>query len=149
MSENKPDVRSDIDRIYSAIMADNDALEDAKMALEVIKETDPGVYDEMINDALSSINYALSNSILSAVDRLADSDQEPVAWMHTSAVGNVYFRKKPQDKVFNPQPVYLAAPPQRGWVGLTHEEKMEILTRSITAPSRIDVAEALLKEKNT
>lgn len=31
---------------------------------------------------------------------------EPVAWMHTNAVGHVYFRKKPQDKVFNPQPVY-------------------------------------------
>ncbi len=40
-------------------------------------------------------------------------------------------------------------PPQREWQGLTHEEKMEILTRSITAPSRIEVAEALLKEKNS
>jgi len=118
MSENKPDVRSDIDRIYSAVMADNDALEDAKMALEVIKKTDPGVYDQMINDTLASINYALSNSILSAVDRLADPDQEPVAWMHTSAAGNVYFRKKPQDKVFNPQPVYLAAPPLQAWGAL-------------------------------
>jgi hypothetical protein len=44
-------------------------------------------------------------------------------------------------------PLY-TAPPQRNWQGLTHEEKMEILTRSITAPSRIDVAEAMLKEKN-
>jgi hypothetical protein len=42
-----------------------------------------------------------------------------------------------------------SAPPQREWQGLTHEEKMEILTRSITAPSRIEVAEALLKEKNS
>lgn len=32
---------------------------------------------------------------------------EPVAWMHTNGVGDTYFRKKPQDKVFNPQPVYL------------------------------------------
>jgi hypothetical protein len=38
---------------------------------------------------------------------------------------------------------------KREWVGLTHEEKMDILTRSITAPSRIEVAEALLKEKNS
>jgi hypothetical protein len=37
---------------------------------------------------------------------------------------------------------------KKEWVGLTDEEKMEILTRNITAPSRIDVAEALLKEKN-
>jgi hypothetical protein len=43
----------------------------------------------------------------------------------------------------------VTAPPQREWVGLTHEEKMEILTRSITAPSRIEVAEAFLKEKNS
>jgi hypothetical protein len=40
-------------------------------------------------------------------------EQEPVAWMHTSAVGNVYFRKKPQDAVFNPQPLY-TAPPKNG-----------------------------------
>lgn len=32
----------------------------------------------------------------------------PVAWMHTNAAGHVYFRKKPQDKVFNPQPLYAA-----------------------------------------
>jgi len=37
---------------------------------------------------------------------------------------------------------------EKEWVGLTHEEKMDILTRSINAPSRIEVAEALLKEKN-
>jgi hypothetical protein len=40
---------------------------------------------------------------------LAESEKlsEPVAWMHTNGVGHVYFRKKPQDKVFNPRPVYL------------------------------------------
>ena len=35
----------------------------------------------------------------------------PVAWMHTTASGFRYFRKKPQDPVFNPQPVY-THPPQ-------------------------------------
>jgi hypothetical protein len=49
------------------------------------------------------------------------AQQEPVAWMHTTGTGHVYFRKKPQDKVFNPQPVY-TAPPKREWVGLTDEE---------------------------
>ena len=113
--KNKPEVRSNIDKIYSAVIADSEALEDAKMTLEVIKETDPGVYDEMINDTLSLIRKALSSSILGVVDRLVDPDQQPVAWMHTSAVGNVYFRKKPHDKVFNPQPVYLAPPPLLAW----------------------------------
>jgi hypothetical protein len=80
MDENKPEVRSDIDQIYSAVMTDTEALEDAKMTLEVIKKTDPGVYDEMIDDTLSLIRRALSNSILGAIDRLADPDQEPVVW---------------------------------------------------------------------
>jgi len=47
--------------------------------------------------------------------------QEPVAWMHTTGTGHVYFRKKPQDKVFNPQPVY-TSPPKKLWVGLTDQE---------------------------
>lgn len=165
MDEKKPEVKSDIDLIYSAVMADTDALEDAKMALEVIKETDPGVYDEMINDTLSSINYALSNSILSAVDRLADPfNQEPAAWMHTSATGHVYFRKNPQDAVFNPQPLYLD-PLRREWKGLTiHFEKLEWvgLTDEEIREGNKDSwvtrqawesaawwAEAKLKEKNT
>jgi hypothetical protein len=43
------------------------------------------------------------------------TQQEPVAWMHTTGTGHVYFRKKPQDKVFNPQPVF-TSPPKREWV---------------------------------
>ena len=70
MNDNQPEVRSDIDKICSAVMADTEALEDAKMTLEVIMKTDPGVYDEMINDTLSLIRKALSSSILSIVDKL-------------------------------------------------------------------------------
>jgi hypothetical protein len=55
MDENKPEVRSDLDYLEAAVMADTNALEDAKMPLEIIKETDPGVYDEMINDTLALI----------------------------------------------------------------------------------------------
>ena len=54
---------------------------------------------------------------------LAEPVEEPVAWMHTNAVGHVYFRKKPQDRVFNPQPLY-TAPPQRK--PLTDEEIINI-----------------------
>jgi len=149
MDEKKPEVKSDIDLIYSAVMADTDALEDAKMALEIIKETDPGVYDEMINDTLSSINYALSNSILSAIDRLADPNQEPVAWMHISAVGNVYFRKKPQDAVFNPQPLY-TAPPKKEWVGMTNDELLDIADMVYADDLELlQNIQAKLKERNT
>jgi len=45
---------------------------------------------------------------------------EPVAWMHTTGTGHRYFRKKPQDKVFNPQPVYTS--PKREWVELKDEQ---------------------------
>lgn len=166
---NGAEFRSQVDFIYSAVMTDSDALEDAKMTLEVIKQNDPGVYDEMINDTLALIRKALSNSILAAVDRLIDSDQEPVAWMHTSAVGNVYFRKKRHDKVFNPQPVYLSPPlplyedyramylktrdelaklQQREWVALTHEEILDCMDTP-TWLGTLHAIQAKIKEKNS
>lgn len=70
MDENKPEVRSNIDQIYAAVMLDTEALEDAKMTLEVIKGTDPGVYDEMINDTLVLIRAALNTSILGIIEKL-------------------------------------------------------------------------------
>ena len=39
------------------------------------------------------------------------SVQEPVAWMHTNAIGHVYFRKNPQDKTLNPVPLYTQPQP--------------------------------------
>lgn len=38
---------------------------------------------------------------------------------------------------------------QRTWVGLTHEEHMEIMTGAMTTSSRMAAVEAKLKEKNT
>ena len=80
---------------------------------------------------------------------------EPVAWMHTTGTGHVYFRKKPQDKVFNPQPVY-TSPKQ--WVGLTDEEIQDLsyLSQKIDEGNaawfdRLGFAraiEAKLKERN-
>jgi hypothetical protein len=81
--------------------------------------------------------------------RLAQPEPAPVAWCIVEN-GRIHGLVKSKPAVMNAekwQPLYIA-PPQQEWVGLTHEEKMEILTRSITAPSRIDVAEAMLKEKN-
>ena len=40
-------------------------------------------------------------------------------------------------------------PLQRTWVGLTHEEHMEIMTGTMTTSSRMAAVEAKLKEKNT
>ena len=74
------------------------------------------------------------------------AQQEPVAWMHTTGTGHVYFRKKPQDKVFNPQPVYTAPPKQ--WVGLTDED-MEALFLNEDGVRFARYIEAKLREKNT
>ena len=143
MNENKPEVRSDIDQIYSAVMADTEALEDAKMTLEVIKKTDPGVYDEMIDDTLSLIRRALSNSILGAIDRLVDPDQEPVAWQSRmrpdweengwtpwkdcpkEQADNFWKTPRLHDWVYEARALY-TAPPQREWQGLTDEEASQI-----------------------
>ena len=87
------------------------------------------------------------------------AQQEPVAWMHTTGTGHVYFRKKPQDKVFNPQPVY-TAPPKREWVGLTADEiwkcnkasgssvEFHICYEHQNVLDFVEAIEAKLREKN-
>ena len=77
--------------------------------------------------------------------QLLETEQKPVAWMHTTGTGHVYFRKKPQDKVFSPQPVY-TVPPKREWVGLTDEERRQILLDDPI--DWIAAIEAKLREKN-
>ena len=49
------------------------------------------------------------------------AEQEPVAWMHTNAVGHTYFRKHAQGTAFKPVPLYTAPQPRRE-VELTDEE---------------------------
>ena len=65
------------------------------MTLEVIKKTDPGVYDEMINDTLSLIRKALSSSILSVVDRTikveVDMEREACASMCEQISDDEYY----------------------------------------------------------
>jgi hypothetical protein len=73
---------------------------------------------------------------------------EPVAWMHTTGVGHVYFRKKPQDKVFNPQPVF-TAPPKKQWVGLTLNEAEDFYEKYTDRAELINAVDKFLEEKNT
>lgn len=101
MDEDKAEVMPNIDYIYSAVIADSEALEEAKMTLEIIKKTDPGVYDEMINDTLSMIRKALSSSILSVVDRMVkvevEAEREAIAKMIEDAPPLVDFAKNEHD----------------------------------------------------
>ena len=73
------------------------------------------------------------------------AQQEPVAWMHTTGTGHVYFRKKPQDKVFNPQPVYTS--PKR-WVGLTLNEAEDFYDKYTDRAELINAVDKFLEEKN-
>jgi hypothetical protein len=65
--------------------------------------------------------HEVNQDLLKALHEALETEQEPVAWMHTTGTGHRYFRKKPQDKVFNPQPVF-TAPQKKPWVELTDEE---------------------------
>jgi hypothetical protein len=99
------------------------------------------------------------------VDEKAKREQEPVAWMHTTGTGHRYFRKKPQDKVFNPQPVF-TAPQKKPWVELTDEEIYATYDEAVSLVNATwdngfgtvglmfpiafyELLEAKLKEKNT
>ena len=80
--------------------------EAAQQALEALEFLS---LDFFMLDPISPGREAGIKAIIALRAALAESEKlsEPVAWMHTNGVGHVYFRKKPQDKVFNPRPVYL------------------------------------------
>ncbi len=63
--------QEDIDLLYQVNSADIEALEDAKITLNVIKEVEPGVYDEIIDSSLLLIDKALGMSYGDAMERVA------------------------------------------------------------------------------
>lgn len=65
-------IQKDVDLLVKVNSVDIQALEDAKCTLQVIKETDPGVYDEIIDESLKLIHQALELSCVDALDRIAD-----------------------------------------------------------------------------
>ncbi len=70
--KSKPNpIQKDIDLLYEANSADVEALEDAKITLNVIKEVDPGTFDEIIDSSLALINKALGMSYGDAMERVA------------------------------------------------------------------------------
>jgi hypothetical protein len=69
LKPSKP--QEDIDLLYQVSSADIEALEDAKITLNVIKEVEPGVYDEIIDSSLSLIDKALGMSYGDAMERVA------------------------------------------------------------------------------
>ena len=85
-----------------------------------------------------------------ALDKKAENarelglDYEPVGWWD-SKIG--FFEEKHFDQL---QPLYTTPPAaQRQWVGLTDEERDDLLDNYITAEGRARAIEAKLKERNT
>ena len=89
-----------------------------------------------------------------AEKELAKPEQEPVAWMVLTQDDKklmLWGQEKPPifDAPVKLIPLY-TAPPRKTWVGLTQEERDELLNGSTRIPSRlIDWVEQKLKEKNT
>jgi len=67
--------KADIDFLFDSIIADTDALEYAKMSLEVIKKTSPDIYDEIIDSSIVLINKALNNSVMGVIARILGDDE--------------------------------------------------------------------------
>ena len=65
-------IDADIELMWQVNSADIEALEDAKITLNVIKEVEPGTFDEIIDSALVLINKALGMSYSDAMERVME-----------------------------------------------------------------------------
>jgi len=66
------DFQADIELLQKVNSADIEALMDARAVLDIVRETDPGVYDEMIDECLDLIGKALDISCQDSIDRIAE-----------------------------------------------------------------------------
>ena len=94
---------------------------------------------------------------------LAQSKQEPVAWMNNKDFETIRVRimqeayelaDRNDSEGYNAIKIMCGdvqrmLPPQRTWVGLTNEEKHEIRYSHMTSAEFIEFIEAKLKDKNT
>jgi len=67
---------NDLDYLYQLISADNEALEDAIFTLRIIKKTDPGVYDQMIDESIRLITKALLMPVMDVIERIAEGEKQ-------------------------------------------------------------------------
>ena len=65
----KPPIQADIDLLYEVNSADIEALEDAKITLRIIKEVEPDIFDQIIDESLALIDKALGMSYGDAMER--------------------------------------------------------------------------------
>jgi len=125
-------------------------LQNARDHIYLLPENEQPLTEEQILNRISAAITVLHQEVYRDANDKSQKcagKQEPVAWMHTTGTGHVYFRKKPQDKVFNPQPVY-TAPPKREWVGLTLNEAEDFYEKYPDRAELINAVDRFLEEKN-
>lgn len=71
--------QKDLDFLFNSLIADTDALEDAKATLESIKKADPGTYDEIIDESLALINKAMNNSVMGVIGKILNDEDWYIA----------------------------------------------------------------------
>ena len=126
---------------------DRELLEQVLEALELHAKQYPHMQKGYTVDAITAVR-----------ERLAQPEQEPVAWLSTDSIGERYlWFSKPLDND-KAQPLY-TAPQKREWQGLTENEMKKLADTHLKyQPESYEVSgvfdliravEAKLKEKNT
>ena len=113
-----------------------------KLALELLKSAH--VATDLVwkqHDAVEAIKEAL-----------AQSEQEPVAWMNDSTPSGIFARHKEGAKNFGCTIPLYTTPPQHTWVGLTNDEIYKIHIESggyvLNGWEYERAIESALREKN-
>jgi len=81
--------------------------------IAAIKEQPAQPQHDSLPNGLTEAETSATASVAGLLRKPAQPQQKPVAWMHTNAIGHVYFRKNPQDKTLNPVPLYTSPPAQQ------------------------------------
>ena len=124
-------------------MTKDEALKMALEALTYIYTETTADEDELIDQAITAVKEALAQ------------EQKPVAWgVFEGNLHDMFFSPSEAQEMADlkgthaeVRPLY-TTPPQREFVGLTYEEKLEIRYSHMTSAEFIEFIEAKLKEKN-
>ncbi len=134
-------------------MTEREAL---KLALEALEDSEDQLakpYSTDVRRAIAAIKEALREHAMYEVQRLGQEiqpEQEPVALPCCGYTDASAIKWNPYNQVVqchNCGQVY-TTPPQRTWIGLTDEERDDIILNSTSKNKAVAKTEAKLKEKN-
>jgi len=102
-------------------LEDRTSLMKWQIARDAVKEALAQPERDYERGFIDGMQKQMQSSVDKAVNRMAQPEQEPVAYLCENAVGHKYFRWKKPSSTYKPIALY-TTPPQRTWVGLTDEE---------------------------